>query len=540
MLIFYLAALALPAVAEPSLLASRPASALVDEIVELKPVEGHHFNLEAPQKCGGAAPVEVLPRRLRCQLSTPGTAEVLVSVCDDALTFCRQERFDVAVAGVAKTARVSSPTVAAPRGGRTAPEGFIDNDPVRARRLARGGNRLLLIDFYGIWCPPCNQLEEEAFPSAAFRAASADFVKVGLDVDARASFDWKARFKIGGYPTLIVADSELREIGRVVGFRSGPALAKLLDEAAAVKNEPVAAAAAAVVKGGAEATAARRLRVARWHVERGEFDDVESLLAGLSDSPSRRELLLARRERARLQEDKPAHLAATKELIAQFPGDAEFASWVDELGAADKAAAAPLREAVRSSVVSWSKNPALGETEFSPGDLLSMEASLAETLGSAEEAKALWSRTADAYAAEARLSPLKVPRAANFGLGDALLKAGRKAEAKALYESLVKAYPDEYTFNYEYASELKDDGDAAGAYPYAVAAARAGYGDNWLRAVRLKGELEFKLGRLDDAAKTVDDALAHTVPPKSPLVRTYRYVAALRALRRDIAAAKKS
>src|SRR5580700_9786590 len=108
MLSFLLVALALPAAAEPSLLTSRPASALVDEIIELKPIEGHHFNVEAPQKCGGSSPIEVLPRRLRCQLTKPGAAEVLVSVCDDALTFCRQERFDVAVAGAAKTARVSS------------------------------------------------------------------------------------------------------------------------------------------------------------------------------------------------------------------------------------------------------------------------------------------------------------------------------------------------------------------------------------------------------------------------------------------------
>ncbi|MFI5351200.1 MAG: tetratricopeptide repeat protein, partial [Elusimicrobiota bacterium] len=187
----------------------------------------------------------------------------------------------------------------------------------------------------------------------------------------------------------------------------------------------------------------------------------------------------------------------------------------------------------------WSSSSALGESEYAVADLLSEEAALAEVVGSTEEARGLWSRAADAYGEEARLSPLKSPRAANFGRGEALLKAGRKAEAKSMYESLVKAYPREFTFNYVYATGLKDDGDAAGAYPYAVAATEAAYGDNWLRAVRLKGSIELKLGRLDEAAKTVDEALAQTVPPKSPLVRTYRYVSALRALRREIAAARK-
>ncbi len=539
MILLLLAALAVPAAAESSLLMSRPAAALVNEVIELRPVDGHHFNVEAPQKCGGEKALEVLPRRLRCQLTKPGAASILVSVCDDALTFCRQESFDVKVAGAAKEARKSSPIKAAPKGGKGAPDGFIDNEPARARALARREGRLLLIDFYGIWCPPCNQLEEEAYPDPAFRAAAVDFVRLGLDADAPASFDWKARFKVGGYPTLIVADADLNELGRVVGSRSGPSLARFLNDVAAYKNEPVEAAAALVAKGGPQATELRRLRVAHWHVERGEFDAVEKLLDGISDPYARRELLLARRERARLQDDSAAHLAATKALIADFPGDPAFATWVDELGGADKAAAAPLRAAVHDSIAVWSANAALGDSEYAPADLLYEEASLVSELGSTEEAKGLWSKSADAYAAEALKSPLKVPRAANFGRGDALLKAGRKAEAKTLYESLVKAYPEEFTFNYEYASELNDEGDAAGAYPYAVNAAAAAYGDNWLRAVRLKGALELKLGRIDAAAKTVDEALAQTIPSKSPLVRNYRYVAAQRALRRDTAAVPK-
>ena len=273
MILLLLAALALPAAADSSLLVSRPSTAAVDEVIELKPIPGNHFNTEgAPQKCGGEKAMEVLPRRLRCQVKKPGVATVLVSVCDDKLTYCRQESFDVKVTGMPKAKRKSSPSKAAPKGGKGAPTGFIDNEPARARALARREGRLLFIDFYGIWCPPCNQLEEEAYPDPAFQAASADFVKVGLDADADVSFDWKAHFKVGGYPTLIVADANLDELGSVVGSRSGPALAKFLDDVKAYKDEPVEKAAALVAKGGPEATDLRRLRVPHWHVERGEFD----------------------------------------------------------------------------------------------------------------------------------------------------------------------------------------------------------------------------------------------------------------------------
>src|SRR5205823_1261356 len=113
-----------------------------------------------------------------------------------------------------------------------------------------------------------------------------------------------------------------------------------LDEVKAYKDEPVEKAAALVAKGGAEATDLRRLRVAHWRVERGEFDEVETLLKGIEAPAARRELLLARRERARLQDDAPARLAATKELIKDFPNDAAYASWVAGLAESEPASAA--------------------------------------------------------------------------------------------------------------------------------------------------------------------------------------------------------
>ena len=539
MFLLILAALAAPAAAAPaSLLKSRPAAALVDEVVELRPIDGHHFNARAPQKCGGDAPIEVLPRRLRCQLERPGEATVLVSVCDDALTFCRQESFLVTVRGPARAAALASPLASKPRGGRRAPEGFVDNDPAAARARAKREGKLLFLDFYGIWCPPCNDLEEHAFPTPEFKAASGGFVKVALDADSAGSFPYKSRFKVGGYPTLIVADADLREIGRVVGYRSGPALAKFLGESLERRGEGVETAARLAAKGGAAATEERRLRAARWRADRGEFRSAEALLEGLASREALKVRLAARRERARIEEDAPAWLSATRGLASAFPGDAAFSDWASGLAEKDASAARPLEDDLRRSLDRWSSDPALGEAGYDPGDLWYNLAAFLDAIGATAAARGVWSKTADEYAAQAARSPLAAPRAANFGRGEALRKAGRKAEAKALYESLVKAYPEEFTFNYEYASALKDDGDAAAAYPYAVLAERAAYGDNWLRAVRLKAALELLLGRSAEAAKTVDDALDQTVPPKSAAVRTYRYVAALRALRREISAAR--
>lgn len=523
--------LAWPALAAENLelLLSTPESAIVNEVLELRPAKGHHFNADAPNKCAGERAWEVLPLRLRCRLGKPGSAAVVASVCDDAKTFCKQARFEVKVTGRAAKAG-PAPTLAAPKASHAAPKGFL-TDPAAALARAKSEGKPLFIHFFAIWCPPCNELSEHTYPDPAFTAAAEDFVAVALDVDAASSFDWKARFKVGGYPTVVVADPSLREIGRVVGTRSGPGMAKFMGGMLALKDKPVERALRAAASDPAAA-----LRAAAWRAERGEYAEVESLLEGRQDPAARYVLLNAREEGARRAGDEKARLAAVTALLKEFPDDANFARWAGLLAASDKAEGARLRQAVRSSVEVWTASPALGETWFSPGDLLAEEADLVATVESTSAAKPYWLKAAAAHEARAAASPLGgAARGANFGRAYALGQAGEHALAAALLESLVKAYPEEFTFHYEYASALKALGEHAKAYPLALMAMQRGYGDNWLRAVRLKASLELALGRAAEAARTVDAALAEAVLPATTDVRSYRYVTDLRKLRAEIA-----
>ncbi len=489
--------------------------------------------MDAPQKCGGQKAWEVVPRRFRCRLDKPGVAAVVASVCDDANTFCKQARFDVTVTGVAKIGK-AAPNLAAPKGGHTGPAGF-SNDPVASAARAKKEGKPLFVHFFGIWCPPCNELEEHAYPTPEFKAAAADYVLIALDADAPVSFDWKARFKVGGYPTLVVADGDLREIGRVVGSRSGAGLAKFLGEMALLKGRPVEDAARAVAKDPA-APAAERLRVARWRAERAEFDEVERLLAGRTDPASRRVLLEARDERRPPRRRRPGPRRQRAPAAARVPRRRRRRKPGLLVAAVDALQALGLRQAVRSSVEVWTASPSLGETWFSAADLLTLEADYIETVVSTQAARPLWLKAAAAHEAKAASSPLgAAARAANFSRADALRRAGENEAAAGLLASLVKAYPDEFTFHNEYAYTLKEMGRYADAYPAAVRAVETGYGDNWLRAVKIKAELELKLGRAKDAARTVDEALAETVLPATTDVRSFRYVASLRALRAEIA-----
>ncbi len=518
---------ALPAGAE-NLVKSKPARALLNERIELKPIDGHHFNVEAPQKCGKQRADEVTPRVFRCRLGSSGKVEVVASVCDDAKTFCRQERFTVEVAGrKPDAARVKLEPKPHPFA-----DGFLVNQPGKAVTLARRHHQPIFVHFYGIWCPPCNMLEEGVYPGEIFQKASEGFVLLALDADAELSWDWKARFKVGGYPTLLVLDERGQEIGRAGGDRSPAALAAFLAESRRLLDSPVEEAALEIAKSSATASGTLRARVARWRLERAEHAEA---LAAAGDAPeARREALLARKALAQKAGDPAGETAALSELAAAFPGDVEFLSWAVDLVDADSAAAAALAPAVAAAASRWSADPALGETGWTPGDVRSAEAAFLDSLGRETEGKGAWSLAADAYGADAKASRLKLARGANLERAYCLAKAGRLDESRALYESLVGAYPNEFSFHQGYARLLYDQKEYPAALISARAAVKHGYGDNYLRAVALEAKILKEMGLKDEAAKELDAALAEAAAPKSAAVRTHRYLAELRRLRAEL------
>lgn len=527
MIALFLLLLTSPAAAE-NLVKSKPATAVLNERIELKPIDGHHFNAEAPQKCGKNRADEVTPRIFRCQLASSGDVEVVASVCDDAKTFCRQERFTVKVSGKKNaTARIKVQPKPHPFA-----EGFLVNEPGKAATFSRRYHQPMFVHFYGIWCPPCNMLEEGVYPTETFQKAAEGFVKLALDADAELSWSEKARFKVGGYPTLLVLDTRGQEVARAVGYRSPEALAAFLAESKRFLNEPVEAASLAVAKSSPTEDGARRARVARWRLERAE--PAEALAAAGAAPEARRESLLARKELAAKADDAPALLAALKALLAEFKDSVEFVDWVSDLADRDKPAAQALAAEARASVARWAADPKLSETGMVPGDMRASEANLLETLGQDAEAKSAWSAAADAYGADAKASKLKLARGANLERAYCLQKAGRLDEARKLYDSLVGAYPDEFTFHQGYARLLFDMKEYPAALVSARAAVKAGYGDNWLRAAALEAKILKAMGLKEEAAKSLDAVLAEAAAPKSAAVRTHRYLAELRRLRAEL------
>ena len=118
---------------------------------------------------------------------------------------------------------VSTPTpvatpVAAPASPQTIawvrPEG-ADIDPIFAK--ARAENTPVYLYWGAVWCPPCNQIKATVFNRQDFMERSKLFVPVYLDGDTPGAQKLGARFKVRGYPTMILFRPDGTELTRLPG-----------------------------------------------------------------------------------------------------------------------------------------------------------------------------------------------------------------------------------------------------------------------------------------------------------------------------------
>ena len=119
-------------------------------------------------------------------------------------------------------------------------------DLPKAEALAKQGNKLVFVDFNGSdWCPPCKDLRT-VLSSPAFAAyAKTNLVMVDIDFPhqkeqsdglKKANEALQEKYKIEGFPTVIVLNSNGKELNRTVGF-SGQSAKELIDDLEKLKKK---------------------------------------------------------------------------------------------------------------------------------------------------------------------------------------------------------------------------------------------------------------------------------------------------------------
>jgi thiol-disulfide isomerase/thioredoxin len=100
---------------------------------------------------------------------------------------------------------------------------FRDLSLDRARQAATdGGKRLVLVDFYTVWCGPCKKLDETTWKDQQVRDWLSNEA-ICLKVDAEKDVPLAEKYRINVYPTVLLLRPDGAEIDRLVGYRDAKA-----------------------------------------------------------------------------------------------------------------------------------------------------------------------------------------------------------------------------------------------------------------------------------------------------------------------------
>lgn len=100
-----------------------------------------------------------------------------------------------------------------------------------AKATAAKESKLIFMDIYAEWCPPCKMLEQTTFPDPAVKTALAEFVLIKVDADKQ--MELVERYSDGSLPTLVVLDATGKMLDSTMGYLDPAAFTEWL---AAAKN----------------------------------------------------------------------------------------------------------------------------------------------------------------------------------------------------------------------------------------------------------------------------------------------------------------
>lgn len=478
----------------------------------------HHFNLKAPMRYSldGVKKDPIESKELtdtKVKFTLPRmegkTLTVFMFVCDDANTYCLDQKVETKI--------LSQPKA----------DNFILNQPEVALEEAKLNDRPLIIDFYGIWCPPCNQLDEEVFSTPEFQKESAKFIKLRLDADASLSWDLKSKYKVGGYPTIIFASSTGDELFRVVGYRTKNDFLGFLKTAWQQKDISLETLLAKASTGDQSASD----KAGRIFFERADFEKAKSLLQNSLKNKKYFELAMI----GDLQSKSNKNKDAMEQFIKDFPTSPESIEIRSKLAdlqepANKKEQAKLLNENIKLTDKLLNNPKLLKDTDYFVPDILQARAETFETLEKTQDAKKTWLRAVGAYQKRLKKKNDYKNRGINLEMAFCLWKSGDIGAAEKLYSKLEITYPQEFTFYAAHARMEKALGHLPRSQTLAEKALELSYGDNRLRVAKLVADIHKDEGHKVEALAVIRRTLAEAQLPADLSIRTHRYFDALKEM----------
>ncbi len=147
-----------------------------------------------------------------------------------ALSGCQQ---NAGTSTTTPTVTTGSPVTA----GATAPIQFT-SDFDAAIATAGQEDKIVMLDVYTDWCPPCKQLDEEVFSDQNVAAeVNKDFVALKVNPEkGRANREFVERYQVQGYPTILFLNGKGEEIHRMAGFKAAEGFLEELETARSKAN----------------------------------------------------------------------------------------------------------------------------------------------------------------------------------------------------------------------------------------------------------------------------------------------------------------
>ncbi len=149
------------------------------------------------------------------------------------------------------------------------PESVADVD--RAFEDARSRNQPVFLFWTAVWCPPCNQVKSTIFTRPDFIEKSRSFVPVYVDADSPSGQALGERFRVRGYPTMVLLSGGGRELTRLAGSVDASKYMQLLDRGLAGGNSAKQALETALEGKSLSAADWRMLAFYSWATDDGQL-----------------------------------------------------------------------------------------------------------------------------------------------------------------------------------------------------------------------------------------------------------------------------